>query len=214
MKKLKIDIVSDVVCPWCAIGYKRLERAIEEMGIQDKIEIEWQAFELNPQMPDEGEDLNEHIQRKYNTPPEERKRLKEHMASLMEGYNFDFDYYDGMRMPNTVYAHILIEYAKENDKQTELNMRFMKNHFSERKSLADQNVLLQEIEGIGLDVHEAKARLTDDKRKAEVKKQENFWISHGISSVPTMVFNRTSALSGAQSVDAYKQVLSDLLTEK
>lgn len=213
MKKLKIDIVSDVVCPWCAIGYKRLERAIDELGVQDKVEIEWQPFELNEQMPAEGEDINDHIQRKYGTPPEERKRMKENMAFLMDGYNFNFDYYDGMRMPNTVDAHILIEYAKENNKQTEMNMRFMKAHFSERKNLASQEVLLQEIENMGLDVNEAKARLSSNERKGEVKQQEEVWKSHGISSVPTMVFNRTSALTGAQSVDIYKQVLSELINK-
>ncbi len=72
--KLKIDIVSDVVCPWCIIGYKRLEKAISEMGIQDQVEIEWQPFELNPQMPAEGENVTEHITRKYGTSPEDGKR--------------------------------------------------------------------------------------------------------------------------------------------
>ncbi|TRX59714.1 DsbA family oxidoreductase [Carboxylicivirga sp. M1479] len=212
--KIKIDVVSDVVCPWCAIAYKRLERAIEEMGIQDKIDLEWQPFELNPQMPSEGEDLTEHIRRKYGSSAEDLQRSKEQMVALMKDYDFDFDYYDGMRMPNTLNAHILLEYAKEKGKQHDLNMRFMRAHFSERKSLLHPDVLLQELTSIGLDAEEANNCLSDDRRKADVLEKENYWKNHGISAVPTMVFNLNSAVTGAQSVDVYKQVLSELLSQK
>ena len=105
-EKLKIDIVSDVVCPWCAIGFKRLEKAIEELGIEDQVEIEWQPFELNPGMPPEGQDLTEHITEKYGSTIEQQQESRENMTDIGEELGFKFDYFDGMRMANTFDAHV------------------------------------------------------------------------------------------------------------
>lgn len=209
--KLKIDIVSDVVCPWCIIGYKRLEKAISELGIQDKVEIEWQPFELNPHMPAEGQDLQEHIAQKYGSTTEQQKRSQEQLTQLGAELNFKFNFFDGMKMVNTRDAHILIDYAKENGKQTELNLRLISAFFSEQKDIINREVLIQELESIGLNGDEALARLEKKEAREHVKKQENYWQSRGVSAVPTIVFNGTSGLTGAQPVDVYKQVLADLL---
>lgn len=106
--KIKLDIISDVVCPWCIIGYKRLGKAIFEMGMQDKVELEWQPFELNPDMPAEGEDLPAHITRKYGTTPDESARSLDNMTKLGAELGFKFDYFDGMKMVNTRDVHILL----------------------------------------------------------------------------------------------------------
>jgi len=121
-EKLKIDIVSDVVCPWCIIGYKRLEKAISELGIKDQVEIEWQPFELNPNMPAEGQNVTEHITEKYGSTIEQQKQSKEQMTDIGEELGFKFDYFDDMRMVNTFEAHVLLEYAKVFGKQTDLKM--------------------------------------------------------------------------------------------
>lgn len=212
--KLKIDIVSDVVCPWCIIGYKRLEKAISEMGIQDQVEIEWQPFELNPQMPAEGENVTEHITRKYGTSPEDGKRSKENMIQLGAELGFHFDYFDDMRIVNTRDAHVLLDYAKEKGKQTELNLRLISAFFSERKDISDREILILELEGIGLDRLEAQSRLESEDAHERLVNEESFWTSRGISSVPTMVFNRKSAISGAQPIYIYKQVLRELLEQE
>ncbi len=211
--KIKLDIVSDVVCPWCTIGYKRLAKAISEMGIEDKVDIEWQPFELNPHMPVEGEDVGEHIANKYGSSPEDQKRSQERMAQFGEELGFTFDYFDGMRIVNTRDAHILLAYAKENGKQTELKMRLVSAFFSERKDVSDREILRQELENVGLNADEAMARLEDDDARYEVQSKEAYWQSQGVSSVPTMVFNKKSALTGAQPVEVYKQVLAELLEE-
>ena len=119
-EKLKIDIVSDVVCPWCTIGYKRLEKAIVELGLQDEIEIEWQAFELNPNMPAEGQNVIEHITEKYGSTLAQQEESQQRMTEIGKELGFTFDYYDEMRMANTFDAHVLLDYAKKFDKQTEL----------------------------------------------------------------------------------------------
>lgn len=212
--KIKIDIISDVVCPWCAIGYKRLERAIQEMGVQEQIELEWQPFELNPHMPAEGENVQEHIANKYGASMEDQKRSQEHMAEIGAELGFTFDYFDDMKIVNTRDAHILLDYAKENGKQTELKMRLVTAFFGERKDVSDRNVLLEELKSIGLNTDKAMARLDNDDARYEVQAKEAYWQNVGVSSVPTMVFNNASALTGAQPVDVYKQVLADLLSQK
>ena len=137
--KIKIDIVSDVVCPWCTIGYKRLAKAISELGIQDQVEIEWQPFELNPQMPTEGQNIQEHLAEKYGSTAEQRKQSQQQMAAVGAELGFTFDFFDEMRMVNTFEAHILLEYAQASGKQTELKMSLTKAFFSDRKDVSKIN---------------------------------------------------------------------------
>ena len=212
-EKIKIDIVSDVVCPWCIIGYKRLEKAIVEMGIQDKIELDWQPFELNPTMPKEGQNVIEHITEKYGSSLEDQKLSKQQMTENGADLGFTFDYFDAMKMVNTRDAHILLDFAKEQGKQTELNLKYVTAFFSNRKDISDRTVLLEELEKVGLDKNEAIVRLESENTRNKVIEEENTWKNMGVNSVPTFVFNRKSALSGAQPVDVFKQVLTELINE-
>lgn len=210
--KIKLDIISDVVCPWCTIGYKRLEQAISEMGIQDKVEIEWQPFELNPNMPEEGQNVQEHITEKYGASVEDQKLSQKRMSDFGAELGFSFDYFEDMKMVNTRDAHILSEYAKENGKQTELYMRLVTAFFSERKDISDRKILIEELKAVGLNEGVAMSRLHNDDANNQVQAKEKYWQSLGISSVPTFVFNKKSALTGAQPTNVFKQVLKDLIT--
>ncbi|SEB98903.1 Predicted dithiol-disulfide isomerase, DsbA family [Maribacter dokdonensis] len=212
-EKLKIDIVSDVVCPWCAIGYKRLEKAIEELGIEDQVEIEWQPFELNPGMPPEGQDLTEHITEKYGSTIEQQQESRETMTDIGEELGFKFDYFEGMRMANTFDAHVLLEYAKDFDKQTELKLRLMNSFFGERKDVSDKDVLKQALLDVGLNAEEALARLDNEEARYEVRNKQGEWKNLGVNSVPTIVFNMKSAVTGAQPVATFKQILGELISE-
>ncbi|MCZ4318779.1 DsbA family oxidoreductase [Aequorivita viscosa] len=210
-EKIKIDIVSDVVCPWCIIGYKRLEKAISELGIADQVEIEWQPFELNPNMPAEGQNVQEHIAEKYGSSLEQQKESQQFMAKSGAELGFTFNYYDEMRMGNTFDAHVLLDYAKDFGKQTELNLRLITAFFSEQKDVSDRVILKQALLDVGLNAEEALAKLDDENARKEVKSKEGYWRNLGVSSVPTIVFNRTSAVTGAQPVDVFKQVLTELV---
>lgn len=209
---IKLDFISDVVCPWCIIGYKRLVKAINELEIQDRIDLEWQPFELNPGMPAEGENVREHIIRKYGSTLQESKRSEENIAELGAELDFRFDFFEDMKIVNTRDAHILLDYARDQAKQTGLKMRLFNAFFNERKDISDRQILIQELQQVGLDGDEALLRLENDEARERVKTTESFWHRLGVSSVPTMVFNRSSALTGAQPVEVYKQVLTDLLT--
>ncbi|QVY66557.1 DsbA family oxidoreductase [Polaribacter sp. Q13] len=213
-QKLKIDIVSDVVCPWCTIGYKRLEKAIIELDLQDKVDIEWQPFELNPNMPAEGQNVNEHITEKYGSTTEQQNQSKQMMTEAGEELGFKFDYFDDMRMVNTFDAHVLLEYAKNFGKQTELKMRLTASFFSERKDVSKRDILKQALLEVGLNAEEGLAKLDNEDAQNEVRFKQNYWKNLGVNSVPTIVFNRKSAVTGAQPVDTFKQVLSELMKEE
>ncbi len=212
-EKLKIDIVSDVVCPWCTIGYKRLQKAILELGIEDRVEIEWHPFELNKNMPAAGQDLTEHISEKYGTTPKQQKESQQNMISIGKELDFTFDYFEGMRIVNTFEAHVLLEYAKVFEKQTELKMRLTTTFFSERKDVSKRETLKQALLDVGLNAEEGLIQLDKEEARLEIRSKQDYWKSLGVNSVPTIVFNRKSAITGAQPVAVFKQVLLELIAE-
>lgn len=211
--KIKLDIISDVVCPWCVIGYKHLNAAITELGIQDKVEIEWQPFELNPDMPAEGEELTAHIMRKYGSSKEDSDKARDNLKNLGAKYDFDFNYFEGMKIVNTFSAHVLLDLAHQLGKQTELKLRLFTACFTEQKDVSNVDVLLNEAEVVGIDREQAKAALANDEIHQRVRELEAQWRQMGVSGVPTVVFNRTSGLTGAQPQETFKQVLLELLAE-
>lgn len=210
---IKLDIVSDVVCPWCIIGYNHLQAAIKELGIEDRIEIEWQPFELNPDMPADGENLRQHVARKYGSTAEESKNARIRIAGIGAEHGFEFNYFDDMKMVNTFGAHILLDYAKEFGKQTELKIRLFTAFFSEQKDVSDREVLKQELISVGLDAEEGMRWLDDTQRRNAIRNTEKQWQQMGVSSVPTVIFNRESGVSGAHPVEGYKQILSELMAQ-
>jgi len=209
--KIKIDIVSDVVCPWCLIGSKRLEQAINELGVQDKIVIEWQPFELNPVMPSEGEDQYAYRIRKYGASKQETDLHILRLTAMAAAENFKFNLSDGMKIVNTKNAHILLDYAKDFGLQTELNARLVTSFFSERKDISDKDVLYKELLAVGLDADEGIKKLDDVGYRQNIDEKLHYWKNQGVSGVPTMFFNSSEMITGAQSVATYKQVLAEKL---
>ncbi|WP_375749263.1 DsbA family oxidoreductase [Vibrio sp. HN007] len=210
---IKLDIISDVVCPWCIIGYNHLKAAIQQLGIEDLIEIEWQPFELNPDMPAEGENLRQHVARKYGSTAEESKSARIRIADIGAEHGFEFHYFDDMKMVNTLDAHVLLDYAKNIGKQTELKVRLFTAFFSEQKDVSDREVLKQELISVGLDAEEGMRWLGDVQRRSAIRNMESQWQKLGVSSVPTVIFNRESGVSGAHSVEGYKQILTELIAK-
>ncbi|WP_458629381.1 DsbA family oxidoreductase [Winogradskyella sp. PC D3.3] len=196
------------------MGYKRLEKAIQELGIQDQIEIEWQPFELNPNMPAEGQNVIEHISEKYGSTLEQQKASQQHMIDAGDELGFKFDYFDEMRMVNTFDAHVLLEYAKDFGKQTELKMALTKAFFSDRKDVSKRAILKEALFSVGLNADEALAKIDIEEARKEVRTKQDYWKNMGVNSVPTIVFNRKSAVTGAQPVETFKQVLTELIKEQ
>jgi predicted DsbA family dithiol-disulfide isomerase len=208
--KIKLDIVSDVVCPWCIIGYKHLEAAIQELDLQDQVEIEWQPFELNPDMPAEGENLRAHVLRKYGANREDSDKARANISALGAEYGFKFDYFEEMKMVNTRDAHLLLDFAYEQGLQHALKQRLFTAFFTEHKDISDRATLLAEALRVGLDPTETENALGHAERRNRLVHQEMQWQQQGISGVPTVIFNRSSALTGAHPQSTYKEVLQEL----
>ena len=210
---IKIDIISDIVCPWCIIGYKRLLKAIEQLDIKEQVNIQFQPFELNPSISSEGENIIEHMNYKYGMSVEQVKLYQIERIKTGDELGFKFDSYDEMKIVNTRDCHVLLEYAQKFGKQIELQMRLFEAHFSERKDISNRTILEEEVKSVGLDVREAMSIL-DGTARIEIQEKEDKWKQKGISSVPSMIFNDSMLLNGAYPIEKYKEILLELLEEK
>jgi predicted DsbA family dithiol-disulfide isomerase len=205
---LRIDIISDVMCPWCIIGYRQLAIALEAEGIDH--EIHWHPFELNPQMPPEGQNRREHIIEKYGSTPEQSAKSRQQMAELGDDLGFEFVWHDDSRMHNTFNTHQLLHWSETHDRKNDLKQALFVAHFTPMRALSDVAVLADIAAEIGLDRDEAVALLDDQRFADDVRQQETFWQQQGITGVPAVVFDRKHLVTGAQGVDNYTNILTQL----
>ena len=210
-KTLRIDIISDVMCPWCIVGYRQLSVALEATGTAH--EIHWHPFELNPDMPPEGQNLREHIMQKYGSSLEESEQSRQHLKTLGSDLGIDFQFSDGSRMHNTFNTHQLLHWANTQERMHDLKQALFIAHFTNARDLSD-NAVLADIAGeIGLDRTEALAVLDDQRYASQIRQEENFWTKQGIRGVPAVVFDRQHLVTGAQGVDNFTSILKQLAEE-
>ncbi len=212
---MTIDIWSDVMCPWCAIGYGQLTKALGELEGEIEAQVRWHAFELNPDMPPEGEGQEAHLQRKYGRPAEEGAKIRAQMRSIAEGAGVSLDYEGEGEAPspmvwNTRDAHKLLTWALEEAgpaAQTQLKLALFRAHFNERKNVSDHEVLLDVAASTGLHREAARAALADEALEARVVAEERQAWDMNISGVPAMVVNGKFLIPGAQSPETYVDAL-------
>ena len=209
-KQLNIDIISDVVCPWCVIGYGRLKAALANVDTKFDVNIVWHPFELNPSMPKEGENLRQHLSKKYGTTSEDSIRARAMLTEEGKKVGFKFNYFDEMKMLNTHQCHQLLHWAKESALQTPLAEAFFEHFFSNRGTFTEPE-LIQVVEKVGLNVTQATSILVNDLYSEEVKLIEVHWHQKGIHGVPLFIFNGEQALSGAQELATFERVLNQYL---
>lgn len=202
-----VDIVSDVVCPWCIIGYQRLMQAADMFGDKISLNVHWHPFELNPDMPEGGENLRAHLAAKYGTTPQDSVKARARLTELGESLGFTFDYFDEMRMYNTFKAHQLIHLARQSGMETAMKLRLFAAFFSERKAVDDPDVLVAEAQAVGIDKSAAHSALEQQTFANQVREEQRQWMSKGIYAVPAFIFNGSRSVSGAQPAEVFAQVL-------
>lgn len=211
---LRIDFVSDVVCPWCAIGLASLEQALQRLEGEVVADIHFQPFELNPQLPPEGEDVGEHLRRKYGSSEaqmaENRERIRQRGAEL--GFVFDMD--ARSRIVNTYDAHRLLHWAEGEGRQRELKHALLRAYFSEGRDVSDPDTLLAIATGAGLDAGRARAILASGEYGDEVRAAEQFFQQLGISGVPAVIIERKHLVSGGQPVEVFERALREIAAAK
>ncbi|MBO1894627.1 MULTISPECIES: DsbA family oxidoreductase [unclassified Shewanella] len=211
--QLQIDIISDVMCPWCIVGYRRLEQALSKFDDLE-VTLQWHPFELNPAMGPEGQHLGEHIAEKYGSTPEQSAQNRQRLTQMGADLGFEFNFSDSSRIYNTLLAHQLLYWAAESGKQTDLKLALFSSYFTEQKNPDDIEVLIEAATKVGLNADEARAVLTDKRFEAAVKEEEQLWISRGIQAVPAIVFNQQYLVSGAQDPDTIAELITKLTTEE
>ena len=214
-QQLTIDIYSDVMCPWCLIGYGQLTKALRELEGEIAAEIRWRPFELNPDMPHEGEEQEAHLQRKYGRPAEEGARIRGQMKAIAEQAGVSLSY-DGegeappAMMWNTRDCHKLLTFSLEQagpEVQTALKLALFRAHFNERRNLGDRAVLLDIAASVGLHREAARAALDDPDLEARVLAEEQQAWDYNISGVPAMIVDNRFLIPGAQAPEVYVNAL-------
>ena len=204
---MKIDFVSDVACPWCAIGLHALERALQAIGGDIDIELSFQPFELNPDMGPEGEDTLAYLSAKYGRTPEQIRQTQAMIRERGAAVGFVFGPRD--RVWNTFDAHRLLCWAEGEGegRQRALKHALLQAYHGEGRNPGDRQVLLDLAAQVGLDVDHARQTLEGDAFAAEVRERERFWQSAGIHSVPAVVIDRRHLISGGQPPEVFEQAL-------
>ncbi|WP_299986561.1 DsbA family oxidoreductase [uncultured Ruegeria sp.] len=208
---LQIDVVSDVVCPWCIVGFRQLDAALKQENVL--AQLRWHPFELNPNMEPEGQNLREHIAEKYGSTPEQSQQARDRLTSLGAELGFTFNFDDDSRIVNTFAAHQLLDWAETQGRQHPLKLALFEAYFSNQLDVSDPEVLLGAVEAAGLDPNTARAALVSGAHVQPVREKQQFWTSRGISGVPSIVFSGKYLLTGAQGTDTYAQVLQRCLVE-
>ncbi|MEP7303624.1 MAG: DsbA family oxidoreductase [Caldimonas sp.] len=204
---MKIEFVSDVACPWCAVGLHSLESALKSIGEAIPVELHFEPFELNPAMPPEGQDAIQYLSRKYGAPPEQLARSR---AALRErGAAVGFAFGERPWIWNTFDAHRLLHWAglEGQARQRALKHALLSAYHTRAENPGAREVLLRLAGDAGLDVARAGAILDSDEYASEVRERERFWHERGIESVPAVVIDGKHLISGGQPPEVFEQAL-------
>ncbi|MFY0617111.1 DsbA family oxidoreductase [Shimia sp.] len=205
---VRVDIVSDVVCPWCIVGYQQLSAASEQTGIE--IAPYWHPFELNTEMPAEGQNLQEHIIGKYGSTKKQSQNARIQLTEVGQSLGITFNWSDESRIYNTFDAHQLLHWASESGATHKLKLALFKAYFEDGQDVSNAEVLLEVCKDLTLDTIEAEQVLTQQTFASLVREKERFWTSRGVSGVPTMIFAGKHATSGAQGIETFSNILQTI----
>jgi predicted DsbA family dithiol-disulfide isomerase len=212
--QITIDIVSDVVCPWCIIGYKELQRAVDMVADRAVISVRWHPFELAPATPPGGQSIADYGRERYGATPEQsaanRVRITERGAQL----GIDFRYGPQSRIYNTRRAHQLLAWAGEHGGQTALKMALFNAYFTDQSAIDDPDVLLSAVEMAGLDRNAAQQVLDSDGYRDAVTAEISYWQDQNITGVPAFIINGKYMIPGAQDGETFAQIIDRVIAKE
>jgi predicted DsbA family dithiol-disulfide isomerase len=208
---LKIDLVSDIACPWCAIGLSSLQLALSRLDEAVDAQLVVHPFELNPQMGPDGEAIVDYLGKKYGRTPEQ---IAETQAVIRErGASVGFAFGPRTHVYNTFDAHRLLHWAGIKGKQLPLKLTLLRAYHGDGKATSDHDVLVEAAESVGLDAAEARNVLQSSDYTDEVRAEERKYQEMGVHSVPAFIFNNRYLVTGGQPVEAFEQAIREILAE-
>jgi predicted DsbA family dithiol-disulfide isomerase len=212
-RKLKIDFVSDIACPWCAVGLGGLEKALDALKGEVEADITFHPFELNPNMPAGGQNIVEHIGQKYGTAPAQARANRDIIRDRAASVGFIMNTSDDSRIYNTFDAHRLLAWAKDEGRQIKLKHRLLALNFTDQRDPGDYDALVAAAKAVGLDGPSARAVLESDRYAEQVRADEALWQRRGINSVPAVVVNDRYLISGGQPAEEFERQLRVIALE-
>ena len=213
MEKLKIDIVSDVVCPWCVIGFKNLRKAMNEMSHQVDFEITWKPYELHPEIPENGYDKELYMQQKFGG-KSSGSFVYNQIKEIGESLGFEFNFSKTKRIPNTFNAHRLIWKAKEYKLQTELSESLFEAYFTDGKDIGSLEILAEIADQVGMEKEMIKEFLFSKEGGQETADEEMIFIEKSIGAVPTFFINDKYIIQGGQEPETFVSFLNKILLKE
>ncbi len=209
---LKIDFVSDIACPWCAVGLASLRTALDRAGDAVQATLQFQPFELNPDMPPGGQDIGEHLHQKYGSTPEQQAQIRATIRQRGAEVGFTFNPDGRGRIVNTFNAHRLLHWAglEGEGRQLALKTALLAAYHGRAERVDHDEVLCAAVAEAGLDVARAQAILASDEYAAQVRAAERRWQMAGIRSVPAVVINDRHLISGGQPPEVFEQALRQI----
>ena len=206
--KLQVDFVSDVACPWCAVGLNALEQALERLKDEVAVDLRFQPFELNPQMGPDGEDSAEHLKRKYGMGDEQLAAARDNLRR--RGREVGFEFGQRPRIWNTFDAHRVIHWAGLQGRQHAMKRALLQAYQGDDRNPSDRAVLIDCARQCGLDEAQAAEVIDSQAYAAEVRQAQAVWRQAGIQSVPSVIINERHLIQGGQPIEVFEQALRQL----
>ena len=213
MDKLRIDIVSDVVCPWCVIGFINLRKAMTQLSPKVEFEINWKPYELHPEIPENGYDKKLYMQQRFGDLSGKASPYKQ-IEKIGKSLGFDFNFSRSERIPNTFNAHRLLWKAREFGIQTELSEALFKSYFTEGKDIGSKEVLLEVATKVGMDLETMQLFLDSKEGGQETADEEMSFIEKSIGAVPTYFINEKYIIQGGQEPETFVSFLNKILIKE
>ncbi len=213
MHKLKIDIVSDVVCPWCVIGFKNLQKAMAELQKEIEFEINWKPYELHPEIPENGYDKKLYMKQKFGDQTGNFSPHKQ-IEELGKGLGFEFNFSKSERIPNTFRAHRLLWKAREFDLQNELSEALFEAYFTEGKDIGSIDILSEIASNLGMNKEKTIKFLESKEGGKETADEEMNFIEKSIGAVPTYFINDKYIIQGGQEPSTFISFLNKILIKE
>ena len=212
MDTLKIDIVSDIVCPWCVIGFRNLKKAMEELKSELDFEISWKPYELHPEIPQEGYDKKLYMQQKFGSAG--GKSRYDEITKIGESLNFNFNFSKTKRIPNTFMAHRLLWKSEEYNLQTELSEALFTAYFTDGLDIGSKEILAEISESVGMNKNEILNFLNSDEGGQETADLEMNFIEKSIGAVPTYFINDKYIIQGGQEPETFISFLRKIIQKE
>jgi len=214
---LRIDIVSDIVCPWCIIGYKQIEKALTMLVQPVDAAIWWHPFELNPNMPPEGQDVAEHLAQKYGATPDQSKANRDRIGELGASLGFEFGRHDNRRIYNTFKAHKLLRRVADEKgwrEQTALKLALFAAYFQDNRDVSNDEVLIDVAVSTGCNRQAVAEWLADEALSDEVRVELGHWRDNNITGVPAIIIDQRFMIPGAQDAQTLADWIDKILVKR